>query len=318
MRFAELRHEYDTEVVGRLIYGIVLELSGRVCRSYRESVYNNGLRWDEQAVEDLAQEVILKELLDAGQLEYIFNSAETTESVRRLVTKYIKRTLTKRRMKTPIDRLITRIAKLAETGDIDRTGESPAIYRPTGSTADWQPLTRQQIVVTADAASHVPVLFTRLDTNRQSQIYTRTTLLQALAAFFSVSAAIAESELRQILEIRLTPWNPAVLVPIEEPSTAGYEPMPDIEIDELGELVRDWIEGLTINECWVFYFTSRGKPNRVAAQHLGFRSRTSVINIRKDVLEGAERLLRDIDPQRHVDALGLAQEFCAQRLSEEP
>jgi len=319
MTFDNLRHEYDEFGVGELIFGLVLELAGTICRRYPESTYNGGLTWDDETISDLAQEVVINHLLDEGQLDYIFTEARSVESVRKLLTRQVKRALRKRRPITPIDRLLKRVAALAAGGRIETVAGPATVYRPLGSTAVWQPITSQQEKAAINAASGIPVLYSRLDTNRESQVFTTPSLEKALDAFFSACPALTEQELRQIFEKLLTPWAPTSLVPIEDSYGTPEQPMIDTTtIAELDAAVTTWVDGLTVEECVVYYFRSRDLPDGVAADRIG-KSRATVINIKQRVLESAgKQLLADLEPRLHVDAVKIAQEHCARRLGEQP
>jgi len=317
--FDDLRREYDDFVVGELVFGLVRELARAICRRYPESVYNDGLSWNDETIDDLAQEVVLNHLLDEGQLDYIFTEARSIESVRRLLTRQIKRALHKRRLVTPIDRLLKRVAALAVDGRIERVTGPPVVYRPRGSTAVWLPITPRQENAAVNAASGIPVLYSRLDTNRESQVFTAPSLEKALKAFFSVCPAVTEQELRKIFEKLLTPWTPTNLVPLEESHQTPAQPMMDITtITELDAAVASWVDGLTVEECAVYYVRSRNLPDAVAAERIG-KSRPTVVNIKQRVLKSAgEELLGDLEPHLHLEAVKLAQEHCAQRLEGQP
>jgi len=316
MTFGELRQEYEQVVIGDLIFGIVLELTGLICRKYPELVYNHGLPWDEHSMSDLAQEVVLNQLLNEGQLDYIFAVASTVESVRRLMSRNVKRALHRRRTVTPIDRLVKRIAAMADAGRVERVPGTSTCYRPVGSTAEWAPITPQQETTAANAASHVPVLYSRRDAARESQIYTAPALDTVVAALFSVCPVLNEQDFHRIFQKILTPWAPTDLVPIEEEHEPTEERMIDVTIDDVDAAARIWVDSLTIEECVVYYYRSRDLPDAVAADRIK-KSRPTVVNIKKRILESAgSRLLADLDSRLHLDAVKLAQEHCARRIGD--
>jgi hypothetical protein len=316
LTFDDLRAEYDENGIGELIYGLVVELGGAICRKYPEAIYNSGLTWDEDSVADLAQGVVINRFIDEGQLDYIFAEAKTVESVRRLITRQVKRELHRRRITTPIDRLLTRIGGLAAAGHLERIPGALVTYRAAGSSASWTPITPQQENDAAIAAIGIPIIYTRLDTTRESQIYTTPALTAALEAFFSVAPALTEQEIRKILEKLLTPWTPTSLVPIDDSREIQEDRMSDATITDIDEAANIWIGRLSDEECWVYLYRSLDLPDAAAAARIG-KSRPTVINIKQRVLEraGAE-LLADLDPRHHLDAVKLAQEHCARRLGE--
>ncbi len=316
MTFDDLRAEYVQQGIGDLIYGLVIELSGAICRKYPEAVYNAGLAWDEHSVADLAQEVALNRLLGEGQLDYIFTEARNVESIRKLITRQIKRELHRRRPTTPIDRLLSRIEALVTSGDLERVPGATPTYRPIGSTAAWTPITPKQETDAANAAVGIPILYSRVDATRESQIYTTPALRQALAAFFTVAPVLTEQELRKILEKVLTPWTPTSLVPIETTHEIQDDPMSTTTLTEIEDAASAWVGRLSLEECWVYYYRSLDLPDGATAAKIG-KSRPTVINIKQRVLESAgSELLAELDPRHHLDAVKLAQEHCARRLGE--
>ena len=68
MNFSQLQAEYSNQLIGEGIYGIIRELVGKIARKYPESIYNDGLSWDSQSVDDVCQEVVLNQLLGQKQI----------------------------------------------------------------------------------------------------------------------------------------------------------------------------------------------------------------------------------------------------------
>ena len=81
MIFEELRTEYEAVRIGPSIWGLVRELTGNIARRYPPAVYNDGTPWSSDSVEDLAQQVVLGEILSEAQLEYLFDQATSIEIV---------------------------------------------------------------------------------------------------------------------------------------------------------------------------------------------------------------------------------------------
>lgn len=316
MRFEELRDEYHEVVIGDLMNDLVLSLTGSICWRYPEAIYNSGLSWDDDSIAELAQDVVVNRLLTEGQVDYIFAEATTTESVRRLLTRQIKRELHHRRDSTPIDRLLERIKTLAEAGDPEIIHGALLTYRQVGSATSWTPMSPQQATAAVNAARVVPILYSRTDTSRESQIYTTPALREVLAAIFSVVPILTEKELRGIFERLLTPWTPTNLVPIDESDVAQDEPMSEAAYAQLSAAADSWVASLSGDECWVYYYRSLDQPDGVTAARIG-KSRPTVVNIKQRVLQSAaEDFLRTIESDLHLDAVRLAQEHCARRLGE--
>jgi hypothetical protein len=180
----------------------------------------------------------------------------------------------------------------------------------------WAPITPQQEAQAVNAAAGIPILYSRLDATRESQIFTAKALKEAINAFFSVSPALTEQEIRRILERLLTPWTPASLVPIEDNYALEAEPMNTTAIADIDEAASQWVNELSDEECWVYYYRSLDIPDAVTAERIG-KSRPTVVNIKQRVLASAgSKLLSEMAPQHHLDAVKCAQEHCARRLGE--
>ena len=114
MTLRELRTEYESVRIGPGIWSLVRDLTGRIARRYPPDVYNDGAPWSDDGVEDVAQQVVLDRLLSEAQLEYLFDQATSIESWRRLLVLQIRRTLAHRRRKTVVDRLLSRVRRIAQ------------------------------------------------------------------------------------------------------------------------------------------------------------------------------------------------------------
>lgn len=316
MSFTELRNEYLSVGIGDHLYGLVRELCASISRRYPIHVYNGGLVWSEETIDDLVQEVVLNHLLREGQLDYIFDYASTIESVRRLLTRQIKRALVKRRVVTPIDRLMARVRRLATDGVLERVERSEPLYHLPGATARFAEVPgglRTRAVLDASAA---PVLYSRVDSVRESQVLSPSALIEVLEAFFGVCPCLSERQLRDLFENLLTPWVPTNLVPIESQNDLAVNGVVEMSSD-IEEMLEAWTGQLSDEECCVFYFRSRDVKDGEIAAKIG-KSRPTVINIKKRILESAQDLLDDVDESIHLQIIYRVQELCALRLGESP
>ncbi len=315
MNFTELRNEYLHVGIGDGIYGLVRELSSSLCRQYPIHVYNGGLAWSDETVDDLVQEVVLNHLLGEAQLDFIFDEATTVESVRRLLVRQIKRALSKRRPKTPIDRLLARVRKLADEGVVVRVDSGEVVYHLPGTAPFVAEMTTEAQLRAVAAAAAAPVLYSRVDSQRESQIFTKSTLITVLQAFFGVNPCLTERQLRILFENLLTPWTPASLVPIEGQNELAENGMNEMSTD-LEDRVTAWTAELSDEECCVYYLRSRDVKDGAIAERIG-KSRPTVINIKQRLFASARaRLFEGVDERLHLQVVYRAQELCALRLGE--
>jgi hypothetical protein len=318
MTFSQLQAEYTKELIGERIYEIVRELSGMIAHKYPESIYNNGLSWDSQSIDDICQEVVLNQLLDQKQIHYIFDNATSIESVRRLLTGQVRRALLARRKKSPIDRLLKRISGLSKGGPIEIVEGGIPYYRVSGSQDDYQPLDGSQLNACVRAIEFVPRLDSRLDTGRESMIYTPERLKTVVEALFQTVRAVTEKELRSILEVLLTPWVPASLVPVEkEFIPSGHEADDLIEEEQMVLEARSLAKSFSHAQRVVLVLKSQNVADALVASEVGV-SRPTVADMKKTVLSrvGLE-LIADLPADRHERAMQYLLEECNCLIAEE-
>jgi hypothetical protein len=318
MTFSQLHAEYANELIGESIYAIVRELSGKIARKYPESIYNDGLSWDIQSIDDICQEVVLNQLIGQKQIHYIFDNATSLESVRRLLTGQIKRVLSARRKKGPIDRLLKRISDLSKDGTIEIVEGGIPFYRLSESQNDYQTLNSSQLNACARAIAFIPRLDSRLDTGRESMIYTPERLKTVLETLFQKVQAVSEKDLRHILEVLLTPWAPASLVPVEKESIpSGHEAEDSVEEEQMVTAARSLANSFTYAQRLILVLKSQNVADAIVASEVGV-SRPTVADMKKAALGrvGLE-LISDLSADRHERAMQYLLEECNSLIAKE-
>jgi len=318
MNFLQLQTEYKNQLIGEGIYEIVRQLCGMIARKYPEAIYNEGLSWDSQSLDDICQEVVMNQLLGQNQIHYIFNTASSIESVRRLLTVQIKRALLARRKKSPIDRLLKRIQDLSKIGFIENVPEVNSCYRSPGSQDGYQPLDSSKKNACACAIAHIPRLDSRLDTGRESMIYTPDRLRNVVELLLGTVSALTEKDLRDILEIVLTPWAPASLVPIEkEYIHSGQVAQSSIEEEQMASDARRLAKSFSQAERVVLVMKSQNAADSDVALEIG-KSRPVVADMKRVVLSrvGTE-LISELPIDQHERAMQYLLEECNALIAEE-
>ena len=112
--------------VGPLIHARATEIVARVASRYPPGVYARVGHWDEDALEDVAQDV-LAELLD-GHLATIFDYARTIAGFDHSVVEVVRDVLSARRKRTVIDNLIDRSRKLVAGEPFLTDGEGSSLH----------------------------------------------------------------------------------------------------------------------------------------------------------------------------------------------
>ena len=319
MSFSQLRTEYADQLIGEGIYKIVHELSGMIARKYPEAIYNDGLPWDSQSIDDICQEVVLNQLLGQKQIHYIFDNATSIDSVRRLLTGQVKRALSARRKKTPVDRLLKRISDLSKGGPIEFVQAGLPFYRLSDSLNDYETLDGAQLNACIRAIAPVPRLDSRLDTGRESMIYTPERLNTVVENLFQTVRAVNEKDLRNIFEVLLTPWARASLVPVgKEFITSDYDAEDSIEEEQMVTDARSLAKSLTHAQRVVLVLKSQNIADTLVASEVDV-SRPTVADMKKTVLSrvGLE-LIADLPAERHERAMQYLLEECNSLIEEEP
>ncbi|MCY3850995.1 MAG: hypothetical protein OXF75_09375 [Acidimicrobiaceae bacterium] len=307
MILASLREEYDSVVIGPKIWGLVLELSGITSRRYPPGVYNYGEPWSEASTENLAQDVVLERLLGEEQLQFLFDQAFDLDSWRRLLTLQIKRTLSRRRQKTVIDRLLSRVRKLGREPPfrLETLGSKVWILRD-GSKDEPVELNASSISRLAGSVRHIPQMVADEHASRESMVYRTKDLKTLLELLLGEVGAINESDIARVLELLLTSWLPTFLEDDErllEQHSEREGPVESLERSETRSMIQTFATSLGEAEQQILLSKSQGVPDAEIAQSLG-RSRPWVAQQKQVVLDrvGSE-IMSTLDSALHLQAM---------------
>ena len=321
LSFGDLCQEYETETIGPLLWALTIELAGMVGHRYRPTEYNRGAAWDAESVEELAQETAVELLIGEGQIDYIFTVADTTEAVRRLLTRNVKRALWRRRSATVVDRLMERVR---------RTASQPPFSRQLAAGQRWitladrpdtpRVLNEAELRAAAAAAHRVPRLIEREEAERASMVYAPGALGELLDAVVGVTGGIFESDLARILRILLTAWLPASLVSVESDdlaaTTASVQPVDDgIDRQDMESAMRDLVDSMTVDDLTVLVCKAQGLSDHAVAERLG-RSRPWIAGRKEAVLGRSDATLARVPQPLHDEAATRLLELASDALGE--
>ena len=299
--FEDLRAEYADSRIGPIIWGLVVELSRNVARRYPPEVYNEGAPWSDDSVEELAQQVVLDRLLSEAQLEYLFDQATSIESWRKLLTLQIRRTLSRRRRKTVVDRLLARVRKLAQTIPFRLHAVGQAVWiSHRDSSAPLVDLPSHRIGELANLVRDIPHLTTSPRSSRASMVYTTADLRLLVERIVDQVDVVSERDLSRILEDLLTSWLPTFLQ-YPERDYPSDEPSPEAAVEEMGinRALRAFVYDLSAEERWIVLSKSQGIADGEIAIRLS-RSRPWVARQKQNVLRRLEtELVSELESARH-------------------
>ena len=305
MTLQQLRSEYQSVRIGPRIWALVLEMTRSIARRYPPGVYNNGESWSDENLEDLAQQVVLDRLLDEAQLEYLFDQATSLESWRRLLSLQVRRTLSHRRRKTVVDRLLARVRRLARTPPLDiRTVGRQVWVSGDDFAGPLAGLSDSRISHLANAVRDIPQLVASRRSSRAPMIYTTPDLRLLLERVLGEVGAVSERDLARVFEILLTSWLPTFLQD-PEGEYPSEEPTPEAvaEDAQMRAAVGTFVRNLSEPEQWILL----GKSQGIADGHIAVRLRRSrpwVAQRKQGVLDRlATELMSQFDADRHVPAM---------------
>ena len=305
MTLQELRTEYQSVRIGPVIWGLVLEMTGTIARRYPPGIYNDGAPWSDDSVQDLAQQVVLDRLLSEAQLEYLFDQATTLDSFRRLLSLQVRRTLSHRRRKTVVDRLLSRVRRFTDAPPfrLVTSGRAVWISRRDLDDPPLVDLPDSRISQLAGSLRDIPQLANPRLSSRLPMIYTTPDLRVLLERVLDEVGAVSERDLARVFEVLLTSWLPTFLQQ-PEGDYPSDEPIPETVVDdaEMRSVVEDFAEGLSDAEKWIILCKSQRIADAEIAARLG-RSRPWVAQKKHSVLDRLGSVMAQFEEDRHVPAM---------------
>ena len=270
MTLRELRVEYGAEVIGPAILDEVRRACASLARRYPPHVYARSASWDEDAIEELVQDVVVGRLLAEHQIAYLFDVADRISDWRALLNRQVKITLARRRVRTVVDNLLERARRyLVQSGAIDPDdGSGVAVFRGVDAHEPYRALTDQEVRKVAEHVRAIPRRRPEAG-ERAPTVYTKAALESALHTILRLApGGVAMRDVARILEYVLTDWVPTVLEldrTSSAPTAVVLSPEEDVEVKEIAsellaslseeeaEILRGRIAGLPDNEIarWI-------------------------------------------------------------------
>jgi hypothetical protein len=244
MTIEEIREECERQGIGQRFMKVLLAVCRRVATttSYEVvDVFNHGLPWTDDALEELAQEVVAERLWprDQEQLHYVLTTAQSEDELRRLLSVQVKRALSRRRGNVASDRLLDRVRNLADTDSYIVWRTPDAEWISTEVVAEPVPLIRADVREAIGMVAKIPRLPTPSNASRESMVYAPKPFKLLVGQLVSRFGAVDFRSLREIFEEFLTPRNPAGLREGEEipdsnetPESATQRTQMQAEIDQ--------------------------------------------------------------------------------------
>jgi hypothetical protein len=203
------------------------------------------LAWDESAIYDLAQDVIVERLLGDGQIDYIVASASTLGGARGLVGKHVKQVLAHRVIPNQRDNVASRLYALFEQrGEPVETGDGIGCAPPGSGWSPAEP-TSQALASAERIVANLPRLPNR-GTDRLSPLFTARVLESVIEPLWSeLRVPVTLNLLRRILEGALTGISPTLFEHDEEIEQFGIDGLSTEEMVLVNDLADRLVTTLT-------------------------------------------------------------------------
>ncbi|MCQ3810004.1 MAG: hypothetical protein KTV68_05545 [Acidimicrobiia bacterium] len=253
--------------IGRLWLEEIRSACTEVTRRFDPAVYAIAEPvWSEGEIDELVQDVTTEQLLNQGQLDYALDVAQSIDDVRRLLRFWTRRELARRRRRTVVDRLISRLIVFLESASYEAIpGTAPARYRPVGSTVDVQPPSDQDINRAAASIRLLPT--TRATGDRASPVF-RSDVLTSIAhqCFQATGSSLSINDFGRILREALTSWLPEFLELGEEQDWIAEQSSIEIESEDT---VDTLMEAIPHTDQAILYAKLSGTSDSALAAQLG-------------------------------------------------
>lgn len=288
-----LIEEFDRRGLGPRWLQEIQTAASRITRRYSPSVYARSAAWDEEAVDDLVQDVV-ERMLTKGQAEYICDVANDFGHAQALIYRQVRMTLIDRRQRTAVDNLFDRAVERLGELPFEQVTEKPRAWRIAGRSLEVTPYTRR-LTTSLAALPRLP----GNGTERASAIWTTETLVDALVLICTSAGEIEELDLRKILDESLTVFATAEVVSDEAGTADSSGELDPSELIMANELTERLGAALTLEEATVLAGKWIGDSDGEIARRLGVSRPTAAnhktsafVKIRNELTSQSEAVVR--------------------------
>ncbi|MFV8053899.1 hypothetical protein [Mycobacterium sp. 48b] len=258
-----LIEEYERSGIGSRWLQEIKTAASRVTRRYSPPVYARSATWDDEAINDLVQDVV-ERMMAKGQAEYICDVANDFGHARALIYRQVRMTLIDRRQRTAVDNLFDRAVDRLGEPPFEQVTMKPRSWRIAGHSLEATPYT-QRLTASLAALPRLP----GNGTERASPIWTAETLSDALVLICNAVCEVEELELRKILDESLTVFATAEVVSDEAGTEDRSGELNPGDLVMANELTERLVAALTSEEATVLAGKWIGDSDGEIAHRLG-------------------------------------------------
>jgi len=206
--FEEYLLEFESEGIGNLIYGLITKIVSSTVINYPAPIYSNAGTWDDEAIEDMVQDFIIKWLYP-GRLAHYFLATNGLEDLSYGIRSELRKFLTSYRRRTEYINLFGRVKKiLKETpqlklkgGNINKIGSTIWSLSELNSLKIAQEI---EDIIKAMYLTPVKRLIYRVDSKYSSPIISTDDLEKLLInTFKAINANLRFNDIMDALRYRL-------------------------------------------------------------------------------------------------------------------
>jgi hypothetical protein len=306
MAWSDIRHEYESERIGRLILDEAVRAVARATRHYDPVVYGRSSHWAD-AVDDVVQDLVVGMLLGEGQLDYMMSVSRDLDGFRALMGLQVRRLLARTRVRTVIDNLLERSRAILRERpfEVHVAPDRPELYALSGSQARLP--SDDEVWRAARAAALVP----RVGIGRSERaplVYSEESLRILLGGVArDLGCRFDLSHLDSILRLVLTDFLPSFLEIGEEAPEVRSGARSTEEETVVRQAADGILKGLGPEQQRLLVDKLSGVPDVEMARERGV-SRPTLAKRKSAIFEVLEVHLRDLDRAHQVavfDEIGL-------------
>lgn len=302
MKLVLLREEFERKVIGPNVLQEIRNACQSRARKYPPTIYGGSSTWDEDAISDLVQDVIVDRLLGENQIYYLFDVSRTIKDWRALLDRQIRITLARRRVRTVVDNMLDRARRVLRRDDkvtVSKFGRW-TVFKFVESTQEYKPFTDEQVIRIVEIVRVVPRQ-PPSKSDRAPSVYGKRDFEALLHIVLKEAAGgVTVRDLGMVFEKVFTDWVPAVLELSEE--------IPHREIDapdtapEVREALGRIIAQMTKEDAIIIRGRLAGLPDVEVASILDI-SRPTLIKRRNILFNKIIHPIADELDEKGQDAL---------------
>ncbi|GAB3393321.1 hypothetical protein GCM10027568_22190 [Humibacter soli] len=292
--------EHSRQGLGTLWLYQIRKATPRVARRYSPGYYARSSAWDDDAINDLVQDVV-ERMITKGQAEYICDAANDFDHARALIYRQVRMTLIDRRQRTVVDNLYDRAVDRLGAAPFEQVRKKPRSWRLIGSEAEPIPYTSR---LTASLAA-----LPRLPGNgaeRASALWTAETMTDALTLLCGAVGEVEESDLKRIFDEALTVFATAEVVSNDAGAQDRSAELDPGELTLANDLAERIVAALTKEEATMLAGKWIGDSDGDIARRLGV-SRPTAAKYKDSAFEKVRAELADQTEALISEAFGRLQ-----------